>query len=262
MSETDTTLPSESLPALLGKPASIDVAGVPGLALPPGWTHDLHPELLSQPQRTARAVVAHEVGGLVSYVNRFKNPRTALYCTSDKQPSLLARIDDHQPNEPSHVEHTATYPCPVTEEWGRWTGKDRVKHDQKTFAEFIEENIRDVVEPSGTAFLAAITNFSDTRKVEFRSATRLSDGSVNFQYADNEKMVEVAFPSKIVIAIPVFMGMPDRYQIDARVKYQLTGSDLKMWFELDRPDLRRKAAYEELIERVEKETGLPVHRAI
>lgn len=262
MSETETTLPSEALPALLGKPVSIEIGGEPGIALPPGWTHNAFPELLPAPQRIARAVVAHEVGGLISYVNRFKSSKTALYCKSDKEPHLLARLDDHQPGDPSHVEHTAIFHCPVTEEWARWMGANSRKFNQQEFAVFIEDNLRDVVEPTGIDFLSAITNFSDVRKVEFRSATRLADGKVNFQYSDKEAMVEVVFPTKIVVAVPVFMGVPERYSMDARVKYRLNGSDLQMWFELDRPDLRRRAAYDDLIALVEKETGLPVHRAI
>lgn len=265
---SETNVDTKTLPALLGKPLVIEVQGVPATALPPGWNVSLHHELLPAPQRTKRAVGAHEVGGFTSYVNRFKTAATALYCTSDEKPSLLARLDDHQLLAPSHVEHTVSFPCPHTEEWKRWLGFHQKRFSQQEFAEFIEDNLRDVVQPTGVEFLSAVTNFSDVRKVEFRSATRLGDGKVSFQYSDKDAMVEVLFPQEITIAIPVFAGhvgedsKPVRYSIKARVKYRLNGPELSMWIELDRPDLVRKVAYADLIEKVELDTDLHVHRAI
>lgn len=268
MTEETVTTRATDLPKLLGKPIIDTVAGVPTLLLPPDWTSQMRSDLLPAPQRISREVKAHEVGGFISYVNRFRSPATALYCTAESAPGLLARLDDHQPGKPSHVDHTAHFPCPVTEEWMRWAGipgkagMDRQPKSQKDFATFIEDNLRDILEPTGVDFLSVVTNFSDSRKVEFRSATRLDSGRVHFQYSDKDAPGEAVFPTRITIAIPVFMGVETRYRMDARIKYRLNGSDLVMWLELDRPDLRKRAAYEDLIGLVEKETGLTVHRAI
>jgi len=261
-----TEVDTKALQELAGKPQALPLHDEgTALALPPGWTAEVHfpdDDKREAPRRISREVSAHEIGGFISYVNRFKSEKTALYCTSDKSPSILARLDDHQPSAPSHVEHMARYGCPVTEEWGRWNAKHKANMDQKEFAEFIEDNIRDVAEPTGVEFLSAITNFRDTRQVEFNSAQRLSDGMVQFSYVEKETAQQVRFPTEIKIAVPVFMGLDTLYAVNARVKYRLKEGALTLWYELDRPDLVKREAYEELLTLVETETKLHVHRAI
>lgn len=258
----ETNIQTEALSGLLKAPFELPVASVPGLVLPPGWTYESHPELLPAPQRTKRHVIAHEVGGMISYVKRFKSGQTALYCTKDTEPSVLARLDDHQPGTPSHVEHAVTFGCPVTEEWSRWDGFNRKPKNQTDFAEFIEDNLRDIVRPSGAELLTAVTNFNDSRKVEFKSAQRLSDGRINFSVSDTSGEGNLTFPQTMDIAVPIFMGMEVRYTIACRVKYRIVNAQLSIWIEMDRPDLAKKLAYAELLKRIEDETALPIHRAI
>ncbi|MGH8446486.1 MAG: DUF2303 family protein [Solimonas sp.] len=262
----ETKVETKALADLVARPAPIPLYDTTVVALPPGWTaqkYEQEEDKLPAPARINRTVEAHEIGGFISYVNRFKSDATAQYCTGDKAPSLLARLDDHQPGKPSHVEHVVKYPCPVTEEWTRWLTMSKKLCGQKEFAEFIEDNIRDIVEPSGSAFLTAVTTFSDSRSVEMKSAQRLSDGMVQFSYTEKEGSAQqVQFPTKLQIAVPIFMGVETRYALEARVKYRIKEEQLVLWFELDRPDLVRRAAYTELLEKVEKETALQVHRAI
>lgn len=264
----ETTVPTDSLPALLGKPQPF-VIDQPDqvLALPPGWK----PERLKQdekhldaPRRTVRTVTAWELSGLIGYVNRFKTDQSALYCTSDKAPSVTARIDDHQKDRPAHAGHLCEFPCPVTEEWSRWTGASGKQMNHQQFAEFMEDNLRDIVEPSGASFMTAITNLTVQRNVEFKSGTRLSDGQVQFAYIESDgTQGQAVVPQKITVGLPIFMGVPKRYAIDARVKYRLDKEGkLVLWFELDRPDLSRAAAYAELLAAITEQTGLPIHKAI
>lgn len=263
---SETTADTKILQELLATPEVFPMPDdIEALALPPGWTaqrfapdEDQRPT----PRRTARVIEAHEVGGLISYVKRFKDASTALYCKADKTPQVLAILDDHQPGQPMHAKHRALFGCPHTEEWTRWTAMDRKPKAQQEFAEFIEDNLRDIVEPTGAEFLTHVTNLVDTRSTEFKSATRLSDGMVQFQFVETDGGQSVKFPTRIAIAVPVFMGLPTRYRMDLRIKYRAGKDGLAMWYEIDRPDLTKTAAYAELLKLVEEQTGLQVHRAI
>lgn len=263
-----TAVETSSLPQLLSKPQPFAIDQIDQvIALPPGWTHQRLKQdesLLEAPRRTMRTVEAWELSGLISYVNRFKTDKTALYCTHDKSPSVTARIDDHQKAGPAHAGHICQFPCPVTEEWGRWTGATGKPLDQQKFAEFMEDNIRDIIEPTGAEFMTAITNLSVKRNLEFKSGTRLSDGQVQFAYIETDgAQGQAVVPQKITVGLPIFMGVPKRYAIDARVKYRLEkDGKLILWFELDRPDLSRAAAYAELLQTITEQTGLEIHRAV
>lgn len=267
--DTTTTANTTALASALGKPEILDVEGVPHIALPPDWTSESAESLLDEPRRIRAAIIAHEVSGLTSYVTRFKTFRTALYCGPRDRPQVLARVDDNQADEnpdgrglPSHVTHTCTFGCPTTVEWKAWTGSDKRSMAQVEFAEFIEKNLRDIVEPSGGDFLAAVLSFQDTGSAEFRSAVRLSDGRVQFQLTQKDDASQIKFPLQLKLGLPVFEGMPGRYEVLARLRYRIKEEKLSLWYEIDRPDLVVRQAYADLLTFVEKETGLQVHRAL
>lgn len=258
---SETTLPTNVLHAALTKPQLIDICGVPHVATPPDFQLHAMEKMLPQPRRIATTITAHDVTGFISYVLRFRGPATALYSGPRTTPGLYARLDDHQPGAPSHVSHNLSFLCPRTLEWTTWTAQDRKPLGQVEFAEFIERNLRDIVEPNGADLLTAALAFQDSGRAEFRSAVRLTDGRVQYQFVEKEDAGEIRFPAAIKVALPVFEGQTDRYACNARLRYRIKDGQLSIWFELDRPDLVLRQAYEDLMTTVEQQTGLIVHRA-
>lgn len=259
--EPETTIATSDLAANLGKPAVLSVSDVPFVVLPPGWTSEDAEKFLPEPRRVKSTITAHEVGGLVSYVNRFKSPSTALYSGPRERPQILARIDDHQPGAPSHGTHGVVFSCPQTVEWQTWIQSNKKQMGQVDFAEFVERNLRDIVEPNGAELLTATLAFQDSGKAEFKSAVRLQDGRVQYQFIEKEDAGQLTFPSAMKIGVPVFEGQGERFAVSLRLRYRIKEGALSIWYEMDRPDLVLRAAYGDLIAQVEKETGLAVHRA-
>ncbi len=248
-------------------PGVIQVEGVPHMILPHGYTAKPMPELLEReaPARIRRKVQAHDIRGFVDYVNEFKVLNfvcSRIYAGPVTAPTIEARLDDHGINAPSNVTHLCTFGCPTTHEWRTWTGKNRQAFGQVEFAEFIEENIRDVMEPSGADLLAATLDFSDSGSADFRKAVRLSDGRIQFSYVQNGAASNVEFPNLLKLGLPVFEGVPTLYAVSARLRWRLKETDLKLWYELDRPDLTLRLAHDALIEKIGAETGLQVYRAV
>lgn len=259
---SETSMNTSDLFQALGSPSMHDISGVPAVALPPGYKLELHEALLPEPRRIRQFIVAHEVGGFISYVNRFKSAKAAIYCAGRSSPKLAAVLDDDQPGEPSHRTHTCAFPCPLTLEWSTWIAADKKPMAQVEFAEFLERNLREIAEPNGADMLTAVLSFQDTGRAEFRSAVRLNDGRVQFQFIEKEDAGEIKFPSTLKVALPVFEGNPDRYAISARLRYRIKEGQLTIWYEMDRPDLVLRAAYEDLLTLVETQTGIGIHRAI
>ena len=270
--------------ALAKKGADIHVTEIGGLlhaAVPEGITLqrlDLEP-YLPAPLAIRRVVAASDLRGLIDYVKKFKTGDTQFYSSPlvmGGNLKLLARMDDHLPDSPSHINHTVEYPCPTSAEWRTWIGSNKTAMDQKKFADFLETNLRDILVPSGADMLQMASNFRDVSSAEFNSAVNRTNGRVNFQWIEKDVVGKAQLPEDFQIAIPVFEGMTEnaaeagqpskmmalRYALKARLRWRVKDAELSLWYELDRHDLTFRLAFDDLIERVHAETGISVFRAI
>src|SRR3546814_5088723 len=105
-------------------------------------------------------------------------------------------------------------------------------------------------------------NFSSLRQVTFNSGRRLQDGTVSFEFKEEEKTGNVKLPPQIKLALPVFRGDAAAYKITARLKYVIKDGALAIWFELERPDLVIDDAYQHVIADVATQTGIEVFRGM
>lgn len=250
---------------------TLQIEGVTHAAVPEGIKLerlDLE-QHLPTPKAIRRTVNANDVRGLIDYVNKFMDGRTQFYATNPASPSITARMDDHLPEEPSHIEHTCVYACPRTHEWLTWIGKNGASNamEQKQFGEFLEVNSRDVTRPVAAEMLKLATNFRSITVTEFGSVTRASNGNVQINYVEKEQAGEVQLPETFDIAIPVFEGIALRYPLTARLRYRTpSGSQekkvLTLWYELDRPDVVLRAAHDDLLKEITDKTGIAVFRAL
>lgn len=255
----------------------ISIEGVPHLIVRKDCDAKALPELLERiaPKRITRTIVAHDVRGFIDYVNTFRysitldpdteaelGPESRIYVGPFEAAKLEARLDDVQPGVPSYVSHLVTFACPLTREWKTWTAASGRKMNQVEFAEFLEDNLADVVEPAASELLAATLAFSNSQKAEFSSVVRLSDGSADFKWAQDNKAANAKFPDRLKLGVRVYEGLEQSYVLSARLKYRVTGSALAIWIELERPDLVQRAAYERLLALVGEKTDCAVIRAL
>lgn len=248
---------------------AVDIHGVPHAAVPDGVELkrlDIE-QFLPAPAQIKRDVVASDVRGFVDYVNKFKNQQTQLYCNSYRSPALLARIDDHLPEAPSHVRHNCSFPCTHSEEWTRWTTMNTKSMGQQMFGTFLENNASDVIKPAAAEMVRLATEFRTVTMTEFGQATRLQSGQVQLNYVEKDVAGQMVLPEKFEIAVPVFEGMAGRYPIEARLRYRVPRSSdeakgLQLWYELDRPDVVLRKAYDDLLAHVEGQVGVTIFRAL
>lgn len=273
---SETTEDTGTLAQMLARPEVQLMHGKPVVFLPTaggGYKMEVCESLLPEPERIDTKIRAHDITGLVDYINRFKNRQTAIYSGPRDNPFVQARIDDHWVSDsteeaqavpghnPSHGTHMAEFSCPLTLEWEAWTKADGKRMQQVDFAEHIERNIEDIIKPDGATLLSMTLSFQDTGRAEFSSAVRLGDGRVQFKYIERDEGGDVAFPERIELALPVFEGIKGRYPVNARVRYRIREGALHIWYELDRPDLVLRQAYEDLLAHVAEKTGIAVLRA-
>jgi uncharacterized protein YfdQ (DUF2303 family) len=259
-SETNTA--ADIIRGLAGA-SSMTVAGMPIIVAPRDMQVHKFPELVAPPLIVTRSkIAAHDVAGFIDYINTFKLDTSRIFAALEPKPKLHAIIDYHAVKGAQHCLHTVTCDLAHSEEWKRWTVASGTRMDQKSFGTFVEDNLKDVLEPSGGELMQMALNFTSMRDVEFGSSTRLSSGEVQFSYKEKERTGEVKLPERIRLALPVFRGDEQAYSIWARVKYQLKEQKLEIWFELERPDLIVDAAYKAVIKEVGEKTSIAPFRGM
>lgn len=240
-----------------------EFAGVPFVIVPKDHQLKLLDELVPPKVHVAKAnVQAHDVHGFIDYINTFKLDNTRIFAALEPKPQLKAIVDYHAPTQPQLGAHIVHCAMQHSEEWKRWSGNNKTPMTQKEFGLFIEDNAKDVIKPSGGDLLEMALNFSSLRTVTFASGQRLQDGTVSFEFKEEEKTGRIKLPPNIELALPVFRGDDAAYKVSARLKYQLKEGQLAIWYELERPDLVIDDAYKHVIEDVAQQTGIEVFRGM
>ena len=143
-------------------------------------------------------------------------------------------------NHAGWADHTAILKLSKSLEWARWAALSGKLITQTEFAEFIEDNAKDIADPSSAEILEIAQSLQVKRGVEFESGTRLADGNVQFGYRENTTATagnvgQLSIPEKITLGIRPFKG-GDPYAVTALFRYRLHGSQLTMGFKLQDPE--------------------------
>lgn len=181
----------------------------------------------------------------------------------------IVRVEHDAWGLPGHGDFTATYACPVSVEWKRWMGNSQHAADgkqamtQANFMQFLEDNLLDITTPKSGLLLQSVRSFEAKKDVSFKSATRLEDGSIAFNYIESVNEVpqdgKLSLPSQFTITIPVFDG-GQKYELDARLRYRVSGGGLQLWYELVNPHKVLEHAFNTVLEQIkEGNPDVPVY---
>ena len=224
--------------------------------VPEGYTLKDLQDYKDGPRRIEANVSLTTARAFIKYVTDFSTDYTALFANlSDRK--FTAKLDYHDPlNGPAWCKHTATYNCPIDSRWETWTKADGTALSQTQFAQFIEDNLVDIVEPSGTDMLSIAKQLQAKKNIDFKSGQNLANGDVQFTY--NETTSGTAgtmdIPEEFKIGIPVFEG-GDPYEVVARLRYRIHDGNLKMWYDLLRPERMVEDAFKEIQESINTALG-------
>jgi len=225
MHNSQATVPSDHI-------ANLAVAGVetrtienvPHIIVPPGHNVQSFEKLLPKPLRLQERLQIQNVVSFIDYFQLFSNDATIIFADENAE-TITAVFDYHQPNNPSHCEHKATLKLVNSDEWKAWLGNNTKQLSQRQMAEFIEDNIKDVVNPDGATLLEVAKTLQATKKLSFRSSQELQNGQVQLTY--NEEIEgqagpsgQLQIPKEIVIGLRVHKGQ-EAYSVTARLRYRI-----------------------------------------
>ena len=115
--------------------------------------------------------------------------------------------------------------------------------------------------PSGAELLEIASDLSAARKVDFRSAVRLDNGSQKFEYNESveatskSKSGSLEVPRMFKLHIPVYYGEPP-VNVGAFLRYDIGSGSLSIGVELHRPEYVRQAVFEAVALNIREQTEM------
>ena len=167
-----------------------------------------------------------------------------------------AVVDAGTDDEAGWRRHLVKLTLTPSDEWKTWTAQSGRLMTQEQFAEFIEDNARNVVSPSSAELLEVAQSLQIRRGVDFESGTRLSDGNVQFGYRETTTATAgtagtLTIPATLELALAPFRG-GEPYRVPASVRYRLQDKRLALGFKLQNADQVRRDAFAQIAEQVER----------
>ena len=214
------------------------------------------------PVRKKGTVFLADLDSFMTYVREQGNPATTRIFADVDSRTLTAIFNDHgnvgAADGAGWRDHRAVFTAALSKEYETWAASDGKQMDQESFAIHLEDNIADVVEPSGEKLLLVALSLQAKNEVNFNSARRLDNGQVQLEYTENLTTTAggaaaMEVPRTFSIGARLFKGGAG-YRINARLKLRVGGGKVKFWYELDRPHLALEEAFKGYVDQV-RSTG-------
>jgi len=240
---------------------------IPYAIVPEGAQLQSLEHLLPVPARTRAEPVFHTVEAFIAYVNRFKvdaddeTATTAIFGDPERL-TLHAVLDYHAPGAPAWRGHHARYTAPKSVEWTLWRSHSGKVHQQVDFAQLLEDNLVDIVNPPGADILECCRNLRAHKDVQFVSAIDTTTGSRQFTYNQEitgqaSRRENLSMPKEFNLGIPVLLG-GEAYAVVARLRFRIKEGQLVLWYDLYRPEYIERDAFKDVCERIKTETEIEV----
>lgn len=250
--------------AAAAKPIAIPDAPFPALIIPEN--HKLvylesavFNEHRQAPERKTGNVQVQQAASFLEYWSLYADEDSRAFA-DPASGTVLAILDYHHSSAERTArwgKHRVTLTLTKTDEWKTWKAQDGKPQSQSDFADFLEDNAPDIIEPNAATFVEAARDLRAKSEVNFQSAQVAKDGSINFAYQEETKgsfgKANMEIPERFTIAVPVFDGM-DKVKAQARLRYRINQGKLTMWYSLHRADYHEREAFQLVVDQIQEKT--------
>ncbi len=166
------------------------------------------------PARKTGTVTVRDAASFARYWKRHSDEDSEVYADPDST-SVTAVLDAHHegPNGARWGQHRLVLKLVYTRPWRTWFTQHRVWMSQAEFADFVEDNVRDIASASGDMHTADLLKMaqdaSATVTASFGQGIRLATGEVKFAYEETVstragRKGELEVPTQLTLAIAPF----------------------------------------------------------
>lgn len=193
-----------------------------------------------------------DAASFVAYVNRHADDHTEVYAHTNTS-KVIAVIDSHDEStgDPGWQKHRVSLDLEHSKQWLAWKNADGKLLAQDEFADFIDDQWNDVIDPEPARMIDIARTFQAHTKVNFESVIRDTSGDVKLSYIEDTaakagQKGDIEIPARIQLALRPYIGGPI-YSIWANFRYRLRGGSVSLGFKLERPELILEAAFADIV---------------
>lgn len=246
-------------------PQELEPGRVYGFASPDGvQVVDLvHGAWAKTPERMKGTTVVDDVESFGWLVNRYEVDG-AMEVYADRKACTVTAVFNSHAEEPGWRDHRAVLQLRTAPAWQEWFATSGRDVEQRPFAEFVEDHLADILEPSGAHMLEVAQKLQGTQRVEWRAAQVLADGTRQLTYAETTDAHaagpsgNLKVPHEIKLALRVFEGVPTRYEVAGRFRYRINSGQLRLSVKLLGLDEIREAAFAAVVAEAGEKTGATI----
>lgn len=218
------------------------------------------------PTRKRATVTLQDVSSFIEYWGLFHNENSRVFGDPNAEKlSFKAVIDYHGVGEQPAAwrEHTAQFTLTKTPDWETWLKWNGVKMAQAAFAQFIEDNAVDIIEPASADMVQVARDLDATTTGQFSSSVRLDSGARRFTYVNTTKATvgsraEMDVPERFTIRLKAYLGMP-AVEVVARLRFRIDGKgQLSLWYDLLRPHKVAETAFVDAVDEITEKCSTTV----
>ncbi|SDD43293.1 DUF2303 family protein [Auraticoccus monumenti] len=211
-----------------------------------------------------RKVETFDPTAFLDYTGRFlgeESEDVELWANLDQRTITAVLNAAEHAGKAGWADHRAVLTLRPNKQWTTWLGVSGQLMTQVKFAEFIEDNQDDFIDPNAATMLDLARTFTAKKSVDFESSENLANGARGLLYRETitSKAGEkgtLEIPSAVTIALRPFQGA-EPYRVTARLRYRIEDGNLGIGFKLHRPDTVLEDAFDSVIATVE--AGTPSH---
>lgn len=241
----------------------------------------------TRPERKTGQAAVETVESFIELVNRHETDDSVIFVkTVDcDTPTMTAVInyhpyadEDEEGNaSAAFCDHRIVYKFPISDEWKIWSARSDVPLLQAELANFIEDRIADLTDPTKDEIDDAANRFFTTiaTPAKMMELSRGLQVTVESKVRDNFKLQSgeaslifeevhkdaagqnINVPGLFYLSIPAFVG-GEKKRIPVRLRYRLKDGSVIWRFQLYRPELIIHEAIDKAVQSAKESTKLPV----
>lgn len=218
-----------------------------------------------RPRRKTGGYAVHDAFSFISYLEKHVLMDTEVWADVTRQ-SVVAVINAHGPAEAGWADHYVELKLHQTPAWKAWTALHRRPLTQVQFAEHLEDQRVDVVDPDAATLTEIARTFKAKKSVLFDQSEHLSTGQVQLRYheeidAKAGAKGDIEVPETFKLGLQPFEGS-ERYEVGARLRFDISTGQLTITYVLDRPEEIMRRAFSDVLEEIENAVVAPVYRGM
>lgn len=240
----------------------------------------------TRPERKTGQAAVETVESFINLVNRHKTDDSVIFVkTVDCAAPTMTSVINYHPDAgkdkgnstAAFCDHQIVYKFPISDEWKMWAGRSDVPLLQEDLANFIEDRIADLTDPTKDEIDDAANRFFTTiaTPAKMMELSRGLQVTVESKVRDNFKLQSgeaslifeevhkdaagqnINVPGLFYLSIPAFVG-GEKKRIPVRLRYRLKDGSVIWRFQLYRPELIIHEAIEKAVQSAKESTKLPV----